>query len=88
VRDLFRSLPPNATKRFPGQSLQQAAEIAASKGLPALNTHTVNSHLTKIATLFNSAVREEWIEKNPATGLAIEESRATRRFSRSFMVCG
>ncbi|WP_342154580.1 DUF6538 domain-containing protein [Methylorubrum sp. SB2] len=79
MRDLFRALPPNATKRFPGKTLAEAAEIAAEKGLPPLNTQTINSHLTKIATLFNWAVREEWIDKNPSTGLAIEETSKTVR---------
>lgn len=79
VRELFRALPPNATKRFPGKALVVAAEIAVEKGLPPLNTQTVNSHLTKMATLFNWAVREEWIAKNPATGLLIEENAKTVR---------
>lgn len=79
VRELFRTLPPNATKRFPGKTLVVAAEIAVEKGLPPLNTQTVNSHLTKMATLFNWAVREEWIAKNPATGLSIEEVPKTVR---------
>ena len=79
VRDLFRALPPNATKRFPGKTLSQAAEVATRTGLRPLNTQTVNSHLTKVATLFNWAVREEWINKNPASGLSIDEAPQSRR---------
>lgn len=79
VRELFRTLPPNATKRFPGKTLSQAAEVTARKGLRPLNTQTVNSHLTKVATLFNWAVREDWIEKNPASGLSIDEAAQSRR---------
>ncbi|GJD44090.1 Tyrosine recombinase XerC [Methylobacterium cerastii] len=79
VRDLFQALPPNATKRFRGKTLTQAAEIATAGALPTLNTQTVNSHLTKCATLFNWAVREEWIAKNPAAGLAIDEAHHRRR---------
>ncbi|SFM08752.1 DUF6538 domain-containing protein [Methylorubrum salsuginis] len=89
VRELFRALPPNATKRFPGKTLMVAAEIATEKGLPVLNTQTVNSHLTKMATLFNWAVREEWIAKNYATGLLIEENSKTIRepFSAAQLKC-
>ncbi|MHC2001778.1 DUF6538 domain-containing protein [Methylobacterium sp. CM6241] len=79
VRDLFRALPPNATKRFPTFSLAQAAETAKREGLAPLNTQTVNSHITKMATLFNWAVREEWLSKNPATGLTIEEAPQAKR---------
>jgi hypothetical protein len=41
VRALFSSLPPNATKRFRGKSLMQAAEIAARDKLATLNSQTV-----------------------------------------------
>ncbi len=53
VRELFRALPPNATKRFRGKTLVEASEIATEAKLPVLNAQTVNSHLTKVATLFN-----------------------------------
>lgn len=79
LRDLFRTLPPNATKRFRGKSLTQAAEVAVSEGLPALSTKTVNGHLTMVSTLFNWAVREEWIERSPASGLTIEAGQKTTR---------
>jgi integrase len=48
-------------------------------GLPSLNTQTINSHLTKVATLFIWAVREEWIDKSPASGLSINEAAQSRR---------
>jgi integrase len=53
--------------------------MATRTGLPSLNTQTVNSHLTKVATLFNWAVREEWVDKNPASGLSIDEAGQSRR---------
>ncbi|WP_193763117.1 site-specific integrase [Methylorubrum sp. Q1] len=79
LRDLFRTLPPNATKRFRGRTLTQAAEVAVSEGLPALSTKTVNGHLTMVSTLFNWAVREEWVERSPASGLTIEAGQKITR---------
>ena len=79
VRSLFLALPPNATKRFRGKTLTQAAEAAARDGFPVLRTKTVNEHISKVATLMNWAVREEWLTKNPASGLAIDGSADSKR---------
>ncbi|MEA1832165.1 site-specific integrase [Methylobacterium durans] len=72
VQALFLALPPNATKRFPGRTLTQAGELAAKERLPVLRAKTVNEHVGKLATLFNWAVREEWLDRNPAIGLGIK----------------
>lgn len=72
VRELLSTLPRNAVKQFPTKTLKQAAEQAETQGLPGLNYQTINSHLNKTSTLFNWAVREERMVKNPAVGLAIE----------------
>jgi integrase len=79
VRDLFIALPPNATKRFPGMTLLQAGEIAKRDRHATLTTQTINSHLNKMSTMLNWAVPEEWIDRNPASGLAIDESDKNRR---------
>ncbi len=42
VRDILMALPPNAKKRFPGLTLQQAAVMAADNGLPTENQAVVN----------------------------------------------
>ncbi|ACL60260.1 site-specific integrase [Methylobacterium nodulans] len=79
VRDLFLALPPNATKRFPGMTLLQAGELAQRNRLATLNIQTINSHLTKMSTMFNWAIKEEWIGRNPASGLAIDEVQKNKR---------
>jgi len=78
VQALFLALPPNATKRYPGRTLMQASALAAKEHLPPLRTKTVNEHVSKTATLFGWAVREGWIERNPATGLAIKAGSDAR----------
>lgn len=79
VRDLFVALPPNATKRFPKLTLRQAAKRAADKALPRLNAKSVNNYINKVATLFNWAVREEFIDRNPAKGLGVENPNGAGR---------
>lgn len=77
VRDLLTRLPRNAKKRYPRLSYQRAAEKAAKIGLPALKPATINSHLTKMTALFNWAVREERMDRNPASGLLLSEGKHT-----------
>ena len=73
IREVLIALPPNATKRFPGMTLTAAAEMAKVKKLPGLNPQTINSHLNKVSALFNWAVREEMMSKNPAVGLMVDD---------------
>lgn len=75
VQNLLDHLPPNATKRFPSLTLTQAAERAKKDGLPTLEPATINSHLHKVSALFNWAVKEERMERNPARGLAGPEGK-------------
>ncbi len=71
VRDLLAQLPPNASKRFKGLPLRRAAEIGRAQGLPPLSPTAANSYLTNLSALFNYAVREEYLDKNPAAGLRV-----------------
>ncbi len=75
VRDILMTLPPNATKRFPGLTLGAAAAMAAEKGLPPLHPKTVNSHLNHISAMLKWAVREEFIGRNPIEGLQVTDPR-------------
>ena len=71
IKDLFASLPPNSTKRWPRLSLQQAAERARAEGTTLLNPTTINSYMARLSTLFKWATREEFVDRNPAEGLTI-----------------
>jgi integrase len=71
VRDLFKSLPPNASKRWPKLTLAQAAERARENGLATLSATTVNAYMTRLGTLMRWGVREEYLDRNPAEALQL-----------------
>lgn len=73
VRDLFLSLPRDATKRYRGKSLVEASRLAPETER-RLKPKTINSHLTKISTIFNWAVREGKLGQSHARGLVIRQS--------------
>lgn len=72
VRGALLSLPTNARKRFPEFSLNQAAERAEKKNLPKMSAKTVNSYLNSLSALFKYAVREEYMDANPAEALRVK----------------
>ena len=65
------SLPPNASKRLPGLTLEQAAATAKQRGWPPLHHKTATNYLNNLSALFNWAVKEGHVEKNPAVGLQV-----------------
>src|SRR3569833_1686198 len=71
VRDLLMTLPKNARKHYPQRSLREAARLAKVDGKPLLASGTVNSYLIIQSSLFNWAVEEHIVERNPAKGLLI-----------------
>ncbi|KFG69396.1 hypothetical protein JH26_11290 [Microvirga sp. BSC39] len=73
VRRLLLAIPRDATKRYPGKSLVEIAKLAPETER-RLKPKTVNSHLTKISTIFNWAVREGKLGQSPARGLIIKQS--------------
>jgi integrase len=76
-RDLLtvlKRLPPNAKKRFPTLSPREAAEHAATLGIPAMSMGNVNEYMNKLSTLFNFGLREGWVNRNPARGLKVASS--------------
>ena len=68
-RDLVEKIPPNYMKKFPGMTAVQAADKATEEGLPTLGASTVKGYITRISSMFNYAVDEDYIVKNPATRL-------------------
>ena len=74
VRDTLMRLPPNATKRFPGLTLQQAADMAAEKGLQPISTKTLNGYVNNLSALFTWAQHEEKMTSNPARKLAVAKA--------------
>ncbi|SEI14695.1 Phage integrase family protein [Methylobacterium sp. 275MFSha3.1] len=77
-RAVVQALPPNATKRFPGKSLVEIAEMATAE-TDRLRPATVNHYLDALATLFNYAEGEGWIAQSPAKRLAIKGVKKRHR---------
>lgn len=77
VRDLVSRLPAHANKLYPKLTLKQAAERGTAEGQPRLKQTTINSYLEKMSALFNYAVREERMDRNPAQKLAENAAQHT-----------
>ncbi|MDP4006472.1 site-specific integrase [Methylobacterium sp. NEAU K] len=77
-RAIVQSLPPNATKRFPGKDLLDVAKLATPE-TDRLRPATANHYLDALATLFNYAEGEGWITQNPAKRLAIKGVKKRHR---------
>lgn len=71
VREVLTHLPANATKRFKGLSARQAANLAAEQGTPSITAGTANSYLNNLSALFNWAVNEDFMDRNPAINLRV-----------------
>ena len=78
-RDVLTKLPPNATKRFRGKSVQEVLAVAEEASLPTIAPKTVNNYLNYFSALMAFAVQEGHIPLNPAQGLLLKEGRHTRQ---------
>ena len=70
-RDLLVRLPPRFRSRFKGKTAQQAADHAEKEGLATLSETAVNSYMNNLSAFFKFMVKEEYVDKNLATELAI-----------------
>ncbi len=82
VQDVLAALPPNATKRWPGSPLSQIAAMAKEQGIAAMAPRTANAYLHKLSALMRWAVREEYIDKNRAEELSVDEPEVHPRDAR------
>jgi integrase len=71
IQEILCSLPPNASKRLPGLTLEKAAAAAKERGWAPLHHTTATSYLNNLSAVFNWAVKEGHIKKNPAVGLKV-----------------
>lgn len=86
VLEVLRCLPPNAKKRWPGMSPREVADMATAQGIAPMSVANVNEYMNKLSTLFNWAVKEEMLPRNPARGLKIADGMAAREKRRPFSV--
>lgn len=69
VQDLLGRLPPNATKRFPRRTLEQAAQAAKERSLRLLERKTAENILRNLSAFFSWAKKEHHLDRNPFEGL-------------------
>ncbi len=79
VRDLIRTVPAHMGKRYPGLSMPDAVDRAAEDEAELLAPNSVNSYLSNLIAVLNWAVREEWLERNPASGLVEKDLPLLKR---------
>jgi len=81
-RDLIetlRWLPRNASKLYPGLGPVEIAARARETGRTDLiNAANLNAYLNKLGGVFNWAVKEEMIDRNPAQGLKVPDPMLRR----------
>jgi len=82
VQHLLSRLPPNATKRFPGLTCEQAATEAEIKGLPPLEAKTALNVLTRLAAFFHWAVNQELIPRPRFHNLRPLQKKKSKAASR------
>lgn len=79
LRDLMAGMPAYMGRRYPGLSIEQAAAAAGRDGAAIISDRTLWSYLTNLSAVFNWAVDEEWLERNPAKGIAERGTAKVRR---------
>jgi integrase len=80
-REIFgvlQKLPANAKKRFPNMALREIAGFAHCQGVPPMSISNANEYMNKLSGLFNWAIKEEIVDRNPARGLRIADVSAAR----------
>jgi len=88
VREVVIALPPNHTKLDETKDLSapKAAEYAKIKRLPGLKPKTANTYLNLLSAMLRWAVREEYVDRNPAEGLSIADDVAKRDKRQPFTI--
>jgi integrase len=67
ARDAIARLPPNMTKRFPGESI----EAVLARRISSMSPKNANRILSAVTAMFSWASREGLIPDNPARGLRL-----------------
>jgi integrase len=77
--EALRWMPRNASKRFPDQTPLELAEAAKSaQATDVISPANINTYLNKLSGLFNWALNEQLIDRNPATGLKVPDPTLPR----------
>jgi integrase len=77
--DIIHDLPPNYGKRsiLSGLSAREAAARARALDLPRLGRKTVQDYYNHISSVFEFAVHEDLMDRNPMKGLSVYAEKAS-----------
>ena len=73
VLEIIRYLPANAKKKYPKKSLMDISSMARDKGMKPMAPLTINKYLSKLSALLNWAMKEDYLDRNPAKGLQVND---------------
>jgi len=77
--ETLRWMPLNASKRYPGHSPVEIAEAAKrASATDLISPANINTYLNKLGGVFNWALNEDLIDRNPATGLRVPDPTLRR----------
>ncbi|MEX2454131.1 MAG: DUF6538 domain-containing protein [Rhodospirillaceae bacterium] len=76
VRDTLNKLPRNWRTRYRGLNASEAAQRALSDGVESMTPAAINAYLGALSSLFSWAMKEGYLESNPASQIKV---RATVR---------
>jgi integrase len=77
--EVMRGLPRHASKLYPGLSAREIAAKAKEEGRTDLiSAANLNAYLNKLCGVFNWAMKEQLIDRNPAVGLRVPDPTLRR----------
>jgi integrase len=82
-KDTLARLPPNMRKvpRYRGKSI---AEILEMDQVAPMSVSNVNKHITRVASFFKWAVKNGYMDKNPAEGMTLKKSKRADQERQAF----
>ena len=84
IADLFVEIPAYSTRHYPGKTLREAADAYEQKnGKRAQRRTEASKHLAVLKSIFEFAVDQEWIERNPAERAKIIMPSRTKSYSEN-----
>ena len=69
LRDNISHLPSNAKKRHPNLTLIEASKLYSQEDTSCLSSTSINNQMRNLSAIFNFAVNEGTIDKNPASNI-------------------
>jgi hypothetical protein len=85
--DTLRWLPRNALKLYPRLSpIEIAAKAKQAERTDLMSPSNINTYLNKVSGVFNWAVKEEMMDRNPAKGLRVPDATLRRDKRRPFSI--